>query len=178
MRPWQLLWINVVADGPPALALAFDRNPDVMAQPPRPPSSQLLDAASLRFVIMSGLVKALAGAALLGAMPQLGYTLDETRTSVFLYESMTQLVFVYPARRVRIIPETNHGIHLAVGIGLAIQALTVLLEPLRSLLGLVPVGVRLFSVILALVLLTWGVAELLSRRTQFGARQAIPALTP
>ena len=92
----QLLWINVVADGPPALALAFDRNPGVMNKPPRPPRSKLLDAASLRFIIISGTSKAFGGIAFLGAMPQLGFSLDETRTSLFIYESMLQLVFAYP----------------------------------------------------------------------------------
>ena len=42
----QLLWINVMADGPPALALAFDRNPGVTNRMPRVPTSRLLDAAS------------------------------------------------------------------------------------------------------------------------------------
>ena len=84
----QLLWINVVADGPPALALAFDRNPGVMNKPPRPPRSKLLDAASLRFVISSGASKAIGGIAILSAMPQLGFSLDETRASLFIYEFM------------------------------------------------------------------------------------------
>ena len=82
----QLLWINVVADGPPALALAFDRNPGVMSKPPRPPRSRLLDAASLRFIVISGTAKAVGGIGILAAMPQLGFSFEETRTSLFLYE--------------------------------------------------------------------------------------------
>ena len=35
----QLLWINIIADGPPALALGVDRNPGMMLQRPRSPSS-------------------------------------------------------------------------------------------------------------------------------------------
>lgn len=80
----QLLWINVVADGPPALALAFDRNPGVMGRPPRAPSSKLLDAASLRFIAISGGSKAAGGVACCAALPQLGYSLDETRTTLLL----------------------------------------------------------------------------------------------
>ena len=59
----QLLWINVVADGPPALALALDRNPGVMTRPPRPPSSQLLDAPSLRFIAVTGIPRPPAASA-------------------------------------------------------------------------------------------------------------------
>ena len=116
----QLLWINVVADGPPALALALDRNPGIMNKPPRPPSSRLLDAASLRFIVISGTAKAVGGIAILGAMPQLGYSLEETRTSVFLYESMMQLVFVYPCRRISVVPLSNIWIHVTVGLGTGI----------------------------------------------------------
>jgi magnesium-transporting ATPase (P-type) len=72
----QLLWINVVADGPPALALAFDRNPGVMARPPRPPGSKLLDAASLRLIAISAGAKAVGGIGLLAVMPWLGHSLD------------------------------------------------------------------------------------------------------
>ena len=160
----QLLWINVVADGPPALALAFDRNPGVMKKPPRPPRSKLLDAASLRFVIISGTSKAIGGIAVLGAMPQLGFSLDETRTSLFLYESILQLLFVYPSRQITVVPLPNVWIHLTVGLGVALQALTVLLPPLRTLLGLVSVSWAVFGTVMITVLFTWAVAEFLGGR--------------
>lgn len=159
----QLLWINVIADGPPALALAFDRNPGVMKKPPRPTTSRLLDAASLRFIVISATAKAIGGIALLAAMPQLGYSLEETRTSVFVYESMMQLVFVYPARRIGVVPLPNVWIHVAVGLGMLLQASTVVLPPLRTLLGLVPVSAGVFAAITVAVLLTWAVAEFFGR---------------
>ena len=157
----QLLWINVVADGPPALALAFDRNPGVMSRPPRPPSSKLLDQVSLRFIAISGTSKAAGGIVLLGAIPQLGYSLDEARTALFLYESVLQLVFAYPSRRISLIPMPNIGLHLAIGLGVALQVMTVLLPPLMTLLGLVPISAVVLGAVIVAALLTWAVAEFL-----------------
>ena len=158
----QLLWINVVADGPPALALAFDRNPDVMTKPPRPPSAQLLDAPSLRFIVITGCLKAAVGVGFLTAMPRLGFSLEETRTSLFVYESMMQLVFAYPCRRIGVNPLPNVWVHVAVGLGVVLQLLSVALPPLRALLGLIPIDGVVLAAILGIVLVTWGIAELTS----------------
>jgi len=157
----QLLWINVIADGPPALALAFDRNPDIMTRPPRAPGSKLLDRASLRFIAVSGLAKAAGGVAVLVLMPRLGHSLDETRTALFLYESILQLVFAYPCRRISVTPLANVGLHLAIGLGVALQVAAVLAPPLRTMLGLVPIHAEVFAVIAGMVLITWAAAELM-----------------
>ena len=159
----QLLWINVIADGPPALALTFDHNPGVMRQRPRPATAQLLDPLSLRFIVVTGCAKAFAGLAFLVLMPYFGYALLETRTAVFLYESMAQLVFAYPSRRLTLNPRRNTFLHVAVVGGLALQGLTVLLPPLRALLGLVPIDLTIALLIGAGVLWSWAVAELVGR---------------
>lgn len=156
----QLLWINCVADGPPALAMALDRNPGVMDRPPRPPSAKLLDAASLRFVAISAAAKALVGVAIIAAMPWLGYSLEETRTSLFIYESVLQLVFAYPSRRIGLPPLPNVWVHLAVWLGVGLQALTLIVAPLRALLGLVPISSATFAAIMLAALSTWALAEL------------------
>jgi len=150
----QLLWINVIADGPPALALALDRNPGVMQHRPRPANSPLLDAVSLRFIVTTGLIKALAGVALLVALPQFGYSLDQTRTTVFVFEALAQLVFAYPARRVSVVPLPNLALHAAVFV-----------PGLRELLGLAMIDATAWAAITGAVLLCWGAAELIGRRS-------------
>ncbi len=59
----QLLWISIIADGPPALALRLDRNLRVIGQLRRDPKAPLLDPASLRFIIVTGVVKVVSGRA-------------------------------------------------------------------------------------------------------------------
>jgi Ca2+-transporting ATPase len=142
-----------------------------MSRPPRPPSSKLLDQASLRFIAISGASKAAGGIAVLAVMPRFGFSLDETRTALFLYESALQLVFAYPCRRISVIPMPNIGLHLAIGLGVGLQVLTVLLAPLRTLLGLVPITAGVLGAVLLMVLVTWAIAEFLGHVAP-GSRQA------
>ncbi len=168
----QLLWINVIADGPPALALAFDENPGVMNRPPRPPKSRLLDSASRRFVVISGTAKAAGGIGILTLAPLLGLALAEMRTILFAYESILQIVFAYPARRISVAPRPNLWLGLAVGLGVVLQILTLLLPSLRTLLGLVPVSAAAFVTVAGLVLGTWAIAEWLGGSTMSARRPA------
>ena len=59
--PLQLLWINVVTDGLPALALVLDPpDADVLQRPPRNPDEPMLGRAQWQFVIITGLLQATA----------------------------------------------------------------------------------------------------------------------
>ncbi len=159
----QLLWINIVTDGPPALALGLDRNPAVMEQQPLNPKAPLLDLASLHFILITGLVKALIGALLLVLLPRYGFNLGTTRSVVFLYAAIGQLVFAYPAREVRVRPLANAYLHMAVLLGIGIQMLTILLPGLRVLLKLEPLDLQALAWVAGSVVLSWGVAEVYSR---------------
>ena len=160
--PVQLLWVNIVTDGAPALALGLDRDSAVMRQRPRDPQSPLLDQGSLRFILMAGCTLAVVGGVLLLVMPRLGFTLPQTRTAIFLHITIGQLFYAYPARRNIVSgapPRFNGALHLAVVLGIGLQLLTVLVPGLRLLLGLEPLTLKLLLLVITSVLLAWGVAE-------------------
>ena len=59
LAPVQLLWINVVTDGVPALALVLDPpDEDVLQRPPRHPDEAMLGRAQWQFIIITGLLQA------------------------------------------------------------------------------------------------------------------------
>jgi P-type Ca2+ transporter type 2C len=159
----QLLWVNIITDGPPALALGLDRDPGVLHQHPRDPRLPLLDRASLRFILTTGAFKALIGGALLLVLPIYGYSLGVTRSLLFLYMSIGQLVFAYPARRIVTAPRTNLALHLSVILGTGIQLLTVFVPGLRLLLGLEMPDAFALLWVAGAIGLSWGVAETYSR---------------
>ncbi|MCX4702713.1 cation-transporting P-type ATPase [Streptomyces sp. NBC_01373] len=56
----QLLWVNIIMDGPPAMALAVDpARDDVMRHPPRDPGERILNARRLLAIGWAGAVTAL-----------------------------------------------------------------------------------------------------------------------
>ncbi|MDJ0878820.1 MAG: cation-transporting P-type ATPase [Halieaceae bacterium] len=160
----QLLWINVLADGPPALALGLDRNPGVLLQPPRPPAAPLLGAADIRFILVAGFIKATLGLALFFALPVLGYAGIVTQTAVFVYESLAQLAFAYPARRLNGAPTRNRVLNFIVAFSVVLSILTFTLPPLRTLLGLAPLTPTVLAAVAGALMVTVLGGEVWSRR--------------
>ena len=159
----QILWINLVTDGLPALALALDRNPGVMAQVPRPASAPLLDRLSLRFVLGGGIIKGMLGLAILGmALP--GWIDNPTaRSAMFQFLAIGQLFFAYPSRHTTVVPLTNFALHWAVALGVGIQLLVGTLPGPAALLGLAPLSAAMWALVFAVSLVSWGLAEILNR---------------
>ena len=61
LLPLHLLWINVVTDGLPALALVVDPpEQDVLQRPPRHPDEPMLGRTQWRFIVATGLLQAAA----------------------------------------------------------------------------------------------------------------------
>ncbi|MDX2007283.1 MAG: HAD-IC family P-type ATPase [Meiothermus sp.] len=159
----QILWINLVTDGLPALTLALDRNPGVMRSPPKPAQAPLLDSPSLRFVLLSGSVKAAIALGILGVVPLLGYGLEEARSACFHFSAIGQLFFTYPSRHTRLFPSPNPVLHGVVAAGVGLQFAVGSLPGVAGALGAVPLPMALWGGILAAALVAWGLTEGLNR---------------
>jgi len=96
-------------------------------------------------------------------LPRLGYSIEVTRSVIFLYVTIGQLTFAYPARYIGARARPNLALHLSVILGIGLQLLTVFLPWLRRLLGLeLPDLWALLWVALA-VLSSWSAAEITGR---------------
>ncbi|MGW2237448.1 cation-translocating P-type ATPase [Streptomyces sp. NPDC001759] len=83
MSAIQLLWINIIMDGPPAMALGVDPpRDDVMQRPPRAPAERMLNARRLTAITRSGAVMALGTVAVFAAARQLT---DETTAATMAF---------------------------------------------------------------------------------------------
>jgi Ca2+-transporting ATPase len=104
LLPIQILWMNLVTDGIPALALAVDpKAPDLMKRPPRPPEARLLDGGRLLAIGGEGLI---LGMIALGAFSYSLYGLhqhlEQARTVVFTVMVVAQLVHAFNCRSERL----------------------------------------------------------------------------
>ena len=103
LLPIHILWINLVTDGFPALALAVDpKDPDVMKRPPRDPQAPLLDRGRFLTVCVQGLVMAAATLAVFGIA--LSIVKDEVpfaRTMTFTTLVLVQFLHAFTCRHDR-----------------------------------------------------------------------------
>jgi Ca2+-transporting ATPase len=101
LLPIQLLWINLVTDGLPALALAMEKpEPDVMSRPPRPPGEPFFTRRRGARIIFHGvLISAVAIAGF--AYSYLREDASYAQATAFYVVTFTQLFFSFACRSQR-----------------------------------------------------------------------------
>jgi len=176
----QILWINLLTDSVPALAIAVDRNPGVLEFQPKQRNSPLLDGNSLRFIFFAGGVGSVVSLLCLLGLPALGVERELTQTVVFCYLTLVQLTFVNPARMSNLLPKPNVLVLAALLISFVAQVLVVTVPGLRVLLDLAPLTLELAGLVLLLLLVSWLLAHACSRilrtRQQQRRQSALPAV--
>jgi magnesium-transporting ATPase (P-type) len=156
----QILWINLLTDSAPALAMGMDaETEDVMSRPPRTLAERVIDRRMWGGVLFIGLVMALASLAAIDLYLPEGLLagtqdLDNARTAGFTVLVLAQLFNAFNARS-----ETgtafrrlfaNRWLWGAVTLSAALQVAVVHLPVLNRAFGTVPLSLEQWSVCVAL----------------------------
>ena len=146
----QLLWINLVSDITPGLALALEPpEPDVLSQPPRNPGEPIVKLSDFKRI---GFESAMLSA---GALSAYGYGILRygigQRAGTIAFSSLTigQLLHAISCRSEKHSIfnsaganglQPNRYLDAAISGSLILQALAMLIPGLRNLLGIVPIS--------------------------------------
>ena len=187
LTPIQLLWLNLLTDGAPALALGVEKgDPDIMDHPPRPVKEPIID----RDMRIGMLVQTVAKTAATLAAFAIGRHLDPdswqlARTMAFVTLAFSELLRAYTARSelyplVRIGIFSNRYMQYAVGTSIILLLAVLYIPFLQNLFSTVTLGAVHWLYMAPLILLPAVVAEVtkiylraLHRRDE--ARAAHPA---
>jgi Ca2+-transporting ATPase len=143
LLPLQILWINLVTDSLPALALVFEKQEDVMSSKPRQEKS-ILDKI-WKFIIIAGIFTLLIEVAIYLIGINAGFSPEKTRSILLTTAILFELFFVYTCRSkkslFKIGPFSNKWLNYAVIISILLH-LILLYTPLGGLFGVIPLALR------------------------------------
>jgi Ca2+-transporting ATPase len=165
LTPIQILWLNLLTDGAPALALGVEKgDPDVMERPPRPADEPVVDRAMR--IGMAAQTLALASVTLAAYFLGMSWGgVAEARSAAFITLSLAELPLAYTIRSERFLifrvgVFSNKYMQYAVGASLVLLLSVIYVPFLQPIFGVTPLDWRDWSVILLLALIPSVVAEI------------------
>jgi magnesium-transporting ATPase (P-type) len=148
----QILWINLLTDSGPALALGVDPPPDdVMRRPPRRLSDHVIDGEMWLTIVVTGVVMAVVSLLALDLRLAGGFVggsggIDEARTMAFTTLVLAQLFNCFNARSERASAFhglfTNRWLWAAIALSVVLQVAVVQLEFLNDAFGTTPLSLE------------------------------------
>lgn len=144
LQPMQILWINLVTDGLPALALGVDTtDKNIMLRPPRPKDEGVFGRGLWRKIVARGLLIGLSTFFVFAIGLFATNSLEASQTMAFATLVMCQLLHVFDCRSETVgIAEkgitTNPFLLVSVGLSVALLMLSIYFPPLSKALGNVP----------------------------------------
>jgi len=102
LNPIQILWLNLVTDGPPALALGLEPpQKGIMDRPPRKPKEGLFSEGVGIKILWQGILIGFLSLAAYWLALSWGRTMEEAHTMAFIAMSMSQLVHSFNVRSLK-----------------------------------------------------------------------------
>lgn len=156
LTPVLLLWINIIEDGLPSLALAFEKSsPKLLLKKPKGPRNGILDKRVISLIIITSLIKDILFFALYYYLTRAGYDILVSRTIIFACISFSSLLFLFSAKTIdsNIWKEklfNNRIVNLAFLSGTALLFLSIYLSPLQKILGTTALQINQLGVIIVL----------------------------
>ena len=160
----QLLWINLVTDSLPAIALGMEAvEPDIMDKKPKPKNEGIFANGLGVKVVLQGLMFAI--------LTLIGFKVGETtvgnveagQTMAFMVLALTQIVQAFNCRSDRSLfkvgPFTNKTLNLAALASFVLVAV-LLFTPVGTVFGLVSLPANLYLIALGLIIVPFVVMEL------------------
>ena len=147
LLPIHLLWINLVTDGLPALALATDPiDPGVLTQPPRRQDAQLIDRAFLKRIALTGVLTAGVALTVFAYEFHADGSVAQARNAAFSALVIAELFRSFGARSNektvwQIGLSSNMRLFVTVAASFALQLLIHHLPMLESVFGAEPISV-------------------------------------
>ncbi|MGE5614962.1 MAG: calcium-translocating P-type ATPase, SERCA-type [Bacillota bacterium] len=144
--PIQVLWVNLVTDGLPAVALGFDPpEKDVMMRPPREPGESIFSHGLGGIILYRGLLIGLTTLAVFTSIIYFRADVGLARTGAFVTLVLTQLIHVFECKSetkgIFDIPLFNNFyLILSVLCSLAMLLGVVYIPPLQAIFKTVPLG--------------------------------------
>ncbi len=166
LKPIQLLWLNLVTDGAPALALGLEKgDPDIMRRPPRPTAEPVVNREMRWGIAIQSIAITLAvlGAFIYG-LERFPDHLEAAQTFAFVTLTTSELLRAFTSRSeyhslLSIGLFSNRWMILAAGSSFVLLLVVLYAPFLQPFFSTVPLGLREWLVILPLILIPAIAAE-------------------
>ncbi|WP_444659449.1 cation-translocating P-type ATPase [Caproiciproducens sp. R2] len=182
LLPIHLLWVNLVTDAFPALALGTEKKePGIMQDPPRNPEEPIINRNMIINIVVQSLVMT---AAVLGSF-YFGwhfYNLETGRTYAFVTITTCELLRAYTCRSekftlLKIGIFSNRYMNLATIVSFVLMAVVILLPGLRTVFNVVPFNWQDWDFVILVAFLPVVFGELTKAVKSRGKKTAVESLS-
>ena len=141
LLPLHILWMNLITDGPPALALGLDpHSKNIMGRPPRHVKEPIINRKIFINIIIVGILMTIA------TLLMFNYTLNTFGHNVAMTVTLTMLVLLQFVR-IEIVREdynikffSNKWLTLALGVSICLQLLIIYIPFLNNIFKTAPIA--------------------------------------
>lgn len=151
----QILWIHLICDGPSDIVLGFERGEKgIMDEKPKSLKESILDSWGKTLILAISIVSAISSLILFWSFWQIYGDIESGRTIVFTVLAVQELIYIFAYRNLRhsLFKSgnffTNKPLFITVALGLIQQLLALYVPFLNSVLGVVPLHLNDWALVL------------------------------